>query len=334
MDAVSDTCHGVGYYLLQSGLHHFYGLSGYTGRMDLCVHVYIYAHIRWRYLSEPFLVIPEIFVEKALYDLSVGAVCGNGHCAADTDGHRIPCLLPLAAASCAGSYFSVPMLMDYISSFMLSTLCMIGGTMTLLLKEWMIENQRVSQMEKAHVLSEVEQLKEQVSPELLFKTLHHSGELTLTEPEKASKMLMKLSQLLRYQLYDCSRQKVLLSSEIAFLTNYLTLEQSSLPQFRYQFTAEGEVNRMLVPPLLFIPFVQHIMELAHEQQTLLPVSLDIHLKAEKGTIVFTCMCRQLNLSVNRGLERIRQRLDLLYGDRYGLSLTTECIRLELNGGEQ
>ena len=68
--------------------------------------------------------------------------------------------------------------------------------MTLLLKEWMIENQRVSQMEKAHVLSEVEQLKEQVSPELLFKTLHHSGELTLTKPEKASKMLMKLSQLL------------------------------------------------------------------------------------------------------------------------------------------
>ena len=124
-----------------------------------------------------------------------------------------------------GSYFSVPMLMDYISSFMLSTLCMIGGTMTLLLKEWMIENQRVSQMEKAHVLSEVE--------------------LTLTKPEKASKMLMKLSQLLRYQLYDCSRRKVLLSSEITFLTNYLMLEQSSLPQFRYQFTSEGEVNRML-----------------------------------------------------------------------------------------
>ena len=71
-----------------------------------------------------------------------------------------------------GSYFSVPMLMDYISSFMLSTLCMIGGTMTVLLKEWMIENRRVSQMEKAHVLSEVEQLKEQVSPELLFKTLN------------------------------------------------------------------------------------------------------------------------------------------------------------------
>ena len=89
--------HGVGHYLLQSGVHHFYGLSGYIGRMDLCVHVYIYAHIRRCYLPESFLVIPEIFIEKALYGLSVSAVCG--------DGHRIPCLLPLAAASCAGIVF-------------------------------------------------------------------------------------------------------------------------------------------------------------------------------------------------------------------------------------
>lgn len=155
------------------------------------------------------------------------------------------------------SYFSIPIVMDYISSFMLSTLCMIGGTMTVLLKEWMIDHQRVSQMEKVHVLSEVEQLKEQVSPELLFKTLHHSGELTLSEPEKASKMLMKLSQLLRYQLYDCSRTKVLLSSEINFLNNYLTLEQNSQAQFNYELLADGEVNRTLVPPLLFIPFVQY-----------------------------------------------------------------------------
>ena len=334
MDTVSDTCHGAGHYLFQSGVHHFYGLPGYIGGMDLCVHFYILAYLCGCYLPESFLVIPKIFVEKALYGVFIIIVCGNDRCTVDTDDYRISGLFYWPQLHARGSYFSVPMLMDYISSFMLSMLCMIGGTMTVLLKEWMIENRRVSQMEKAHVLSEVEQLKEQVSPELLFKTLHHSGELTLTEPEKASKMLMKLSQLLRYQLYDCSRHKVLLSGEVAFLTNYLTLEQSSQPQFSYQFISEGEVNRMLVPPLLFIPFVQHIMKLMHEQQIVLPVSLSIHLKVEKGMIVFICMCPQLNLSEDRGLERIRQRLDLLYGDRYGLLLTTECIRLELNGGEQ
>lgn len=232
-----------------------------------------------------------------------------------------------------GPYFSVPMVMDYISSFMLSTLCMIGGTMTVLLKEWMIEHQRVSQMEKAHVLSEVEQLKEQVSPELLFKTLHRAGQLTLHDSEKASKMLMKLSQLLRYQLYDCSRAKVLLSSEINFLTNYLILEQDSQSQFGYVFTSEGEVNRMLVPPLLFIPFVQHIVKLINEQQVLIPVILNIRLKAANGTILFTCLCAQVNLSTDKGLERIIQRLNLLYGNRYGLVLTEGSIQLELKGGE-
>lgn len=231
------------------------------------------------------------------------------------------------------SYFSIPMVMDYISSFMLSTLCMIGGTMTVLLKEWMIDHQRVSQMEKAHVLSEVEQLKEQVSPELLFKTLHHSGELTLNEPGKASKMLMKLSQLLRYQLYDCSRAKVLLGSEITFLNNYLTLEQSSQSQLNYEFLSEGEVNRTLVPPLLFIPFVQHIVKSINERRISTPVSLKIHLKAEGDTITFTCLCPQVNIPSDKGLGRIRQRLDLLYGNRYGLFLTAESIRLELKGGE-
>ena len=231
------------------------------------------------------------------------------------------------------SYFSIPIVMDYISSFMLSTLCMIGGTMTVLLKEWMIDHQRVSQMEKVHVLSEVEQLKEQVSPELLFKTLHHSGELTLTEPEKDSKMLMKLSQLLRYQLYDCSRQKVLLSSEIVFLTNYLTLEQNSQAQFNYELLADGEVNRTLVPPLLFIPFVQYIVKSINEQRTSIPVSLKIHLKVEENTIICTCLCLQVNLLEDKGLERIRQRLNLLYGNRYRLFLTTESIWLELKGGE-
>lgn len=232
-----------------------------------------------------------------------------------------------------GSYFSMQVVVDYISSFTLSTLCMIGGTMTVLLKEWMIEQQRVSQMEKAHVLSEVEKLKEQVSPELLFKTLHHSGELTLQEPEKASKMLMKLSQLLRYQLYDCSRAKVLLSSEITFLTNYLTLEQDSQSCFNYEFTSEGDVNRMLVPPLLFIPFVQYVVELIFRQTPSRPVCLKIHLKAEADIIQFTCFCPEVNLSSDTGLERIRQRLNLLYGDRFKLTLTTDRIYLELRGAD-
>ncbi|MDD3037845.1 sensor histidine kinase [Bacteroides sp.] len=231
-----------------------------------------------------------------------------------------------------GIYYKTSTVIDYLSSFILSTLCMIGGTMTVLLKEWMIEHQRVSQLEKAHILSEVEQLKEQVSPELLFNTLHYSGILTLTEPEKTSKILMQLSQLLRYQLYDCSRGKVLLSGELTFLTNYLQLKQIYLSRFDYELTSEGEVNRVLVSPLLFIPFVQYAVEQITQQQATNSVALKIHLKVERDTIIFTCFCPGVNLSADKGLNRIRQRLNLLYDARHELLLKAEGIRLELKGG--
>lgn len=231
-----------------------------------------------------------------------------------------------------GDYFSIPMLMDYISSFILTILCMIGGAITVLLKVWMINYQRVSQLEKAHILSEVEQLKEQVSPELLFRTLHYSGSLTLTEPERASKIVMKLSQLLRYQLYDCNRAKVLLSSEITFLTNYLILEQYHLSRFNYSLTSEGEVSHTLIPPLLFIPFVQLAVRKMYELQVSEPTFLNIHLRVEENLVQFDCSCPEFNFVAENGLERIKQRLSLLYGAHYDLLQTDEGISLLLKGG--
>ena len=135
MDAVSDTCHGVGYYLLQSGIHHFYGLSGYTGRMDyVFTFIYMLTYVGVICLNL-FWLFPKYLLKRHymtyLSVLSVAMVIAL----------LIQMVIEYLAYShwpqlhARGSYFSVPMLMDYISSFMLSTLCMIGGTMTLLLKD-------------------------------------------------------------------------------------------------------------------------------------------------------------------------------------------------------
>lgn len=231
-----------------------------------------------------------------------------------------------------GSFFNVAVMMDYLSSFMLTLLCIIGSSVTVLLRLWMVDNQRVALLEKAHIHSEVEQLKEQISPGLLFRTLNCSGRLTLTDPGKASRMLMKLSQLLRYQLYDCNREKVLLGSEVTFLTNYLTLEQLCSQRFDYMISTKGEINRTLVPPLLFIPFVQHAVEQIHMKDAL-SVSLNIRLEVAEDDIVFTCICPGIDLSAGEGLKRIKNRLHLQYGHRYGLLLAQDKIRLELKGGE-
>ena len=94
----------------------------------------------------------------------------------------------------------------------------MGGSITIVLKHWMTENNRVNQLERIHVQSEVEQLKAQVNPQLLFNVLNRTAVLANSEPKEASGMLLELSQILRYQLYDCSRKAVLLKAEIDFLT--------------------------------------------------------------------------------------------------------------------
>lgn len=230
------------------------------------------------------------------------------------------------------AFFDTARMMDYISSFLMCLFCMIGGTMAVLLRIWMVNNQRVAQLEQAHIRSEVEQLKEQVSTDLLFKTLHRTGTLALSVPDDASEILMKLSHLLRYQLYDCAREKVLLSSEITFLTHYLMLEKFCSDKFDYTLSSEGEVNRTLLPPLLFIPFVQYMVNRILDQQQYVHPTILLRVRGKEVELL--CTCHEVNLSVGEdtSLNRIIQRLNLLYQECAVLIITSETIRLQLKGG--
>lgn len=257
-------------------------------------------------------------------------------------------------------YPKIAFVMDYLSSFPLTLLSIIGGSMTVLLRLWILENQRVMQLEKIRLQTEIEHLKEQISPSMLFRVLHYSGEQALVNPGKASKMLMKLSQILRYQLYDCNREKVLLNTEIKFLTNYLELEQLVSGKFDFRINASGETGRTFIFPLLFIPFIQYAVKQTEAQEAQ-PASIEISLEAENDTVLFNCQVKGRG-QVDEGtrgqgslrhtadiaqplvpsspcplvsyqeLNKIRQRLDLQYGEQYQLEVNRQSIRLELKGG--
>ena len=156
-------------------------------------------------------------------------------------------------------YFNAVSFLDSLSDFMQIMLCITGASVTVLLKNWLTESRRVGELEKQHLQSEVDSMKEQVNPELLFHTLNRAGNLAGPEPDKAADMILQLSQLLRYELYDGSREKVLLSAEIRFLEHYLTLEQFYDDSFDFRIAVKGNTLRVFIPPLLFIPFVQAIV---------------------------------------------------------------------------
>lgn len=213
------------------------------------------------------------------------------------------------------------------SSFTLVLLCVSGGAMTELLKHWLMENKKVGQLERLHIQSQVEQLKEQVNPNLLFHVLNHTGVLAKNSPDKASDMIIRLSQLLRYQLYDCNREKVLLSSEIKFLNNYLTLAQLHSHMFEFTIHSDKGCCNVLVSPLLFISFVQSAVIKIYKRSIL--TSIDIKFETTDRAVSFICSCGLEKTLSNMDLSKIKQRLELLYKGRYSLLTTDYSVTLEL-----
>ena len=184
----------------------------------------------------------------------------------------------------------------------------------------------MGELEKRHIQSEVEQLKEQVSPHLLFGTLNHAGVLAIQRPSEASAMLLRLSQLLRYQLYDCNREQVLLSAEIKFLNSYLMLEQSRSDTFSFTIRQDKETAYTLVAPLLFISFVQAAVRKIYEQNSRTALELDF--STSTGSVTFSFSSTPAPLFIDINYSKINQRLNLLYPGRHSLRIS-DC-RIILN----
>lgn len=100
-----------------------------------------------------------------------------------------------------------------------------GSTLFKIINDW-YRNLRVKQeLEKRTMQSELRFLKSQINPHFLFNTLNSLYALTLKKSDKAPEIVIKLSEMMRYMLYECNEKQVLLSKEVNYLRNYLDLEK-------------------------------------------------------------------------------------------------------------
>ncbi|MDU1890334.1 MAG: histidine kinase [Dysgonomonas sp.] len=229
-------------------------------------------------------------------------------------------------------FFSESAIVDNISSFIVYLLCISGVTVPIFLRNWLVASQHLNEVKKKEKSSKVERLKEQINPVSFFKILNQSGNLVKSEPNKASTMLMKLSQLLRYQLYDCNRDKVLLSSEISFIRNYLELESLYSEKFNYTLNTTENINIIFIPPSILLPYVQATINHSDINK------IDIQISADNEYITFTINLSGLRNTIllEKELLKIRERLNTLYSHHYKLTVThnksdnsTEvCLKLD------
>lgn len=211
------------------------------------------------------------------------------------------------------------------SKFIFITLVWVAASTAIkLFQRWITDSQRIMELEHLTNYAELEQLKNQINPHFLFNMLNNANVLTQKDPEKASHVLIKLSDFLRYQLYDSARSKVLLTSEIHFLNDFLNLEKIRRDNFQFTISKEGALTGVQVAPLLFITFLENAVKhsLDAENSSYVDVEVSVH----SGKLYFKCVNSKPKNPIlikevgGLGLENIKRRLILLYPDKHVLTV--------------
>jgi LytS/YehU family sensor histidine kinase len=202
---------------------------------------------------------------------------------------------------------------------------MISISVMLLFQYWVRNERHIAELETATLLSELEQLQNQVNPHFLFNMLNNIIVLTKKNPDEAVNVLRKLGDMLKYQFRGSTGQVIRLGDDIRFLADYLNLEKLRRDNFEFGITADDSLEEVSLPPLLFIPFVENAVKHNNDNRNLSFVRLRFSL--DNDTLYFECINSKPRRSMRKdevgglGLPNVRRRLDLLYGNRHHLEIT-------------
>jgi len=211
-----------------------------------------------------------------------------------------------------------------IPLFSFLTLLLLAASSSIkLFQKGMMDNLLIFELKQSKTYAELEQLKNQINPHFLFNMLNNANVLTKKDPEKASQVVMKLSDLLRYQLYDSARDKVLLTSDIHFLEDFLNLEKVRRDSFDFLISKEGDLNGVQIPPLLFISFVENAVK--HNNDATKPSYVNLYFDVRNNELFFKCInskpaFKSVNNTGGLGLTNIKRRLELLFPATHSLKI--------------
>ncbi|WP_034669688.1 sensor histidine kinase [Chryseobacterium populi] len=211
----------------------------------------------------------------------------------------------------------------------LTALLLAASSSIKLFQKGMMDKQLIYDLEQSKTYAELEQLKNQINPHFLFNMLNNANVLTKKDPEKASQVLMKLSDLLRYQLYDSTRDKVLLTSDIHFLEDFLNLEKVRRDSFDFLISKEGDLSGVQIPPLLFIPFVENAVK--HNNDATKLSYINLYFNVRNNELLFKCinskpMLKSVSNRGGLGLANVKRRLELLFPATHSLDIEEDSER--------
>jgi two-component system LytT family sensor kinase len=198
-------------------------------------------------------------------------------------------------------------------------------------------------LEREQLEAELNFLKAQINPHFLFNSINNIYVLIEEDKKTASETLLRFSELLRYQLYECSVSKMPLQKETDFIKNFIQLEKLRLgDHIQVNDNIEPVADYFLIAPFILLPFVEnafkHVSQREHEANS---ISIASGIKDGVFHLAVRNTCEDdpiqtLKLNGGIGLQNVKRRLELIYPGKYHLDIKKEnknhTVNLKLNVG--
>lgn len=249
------------------------------------------------------------------------------------------------AAIFQGASTSLKYMLAYLSAMQGALTAVALAASFKMFKYYYVKNLRTLQLQKENTAAQMQLLTAQVHPHFLFNTLNNIYSQTQLESPRGSKMIMGLSDMLRYILYEGQKNLVQLNQEFSMISEYINLEKIRYGnKLDVHVLIPDKTGNLSIAPLLLLPFVENCFKHGTSKVLQRPwISLTVELR--DAILVMKLMNGKVPAVVGEqskdgiGINNVRQRLELLYPGKYDLQIREEAevyvvdLRVELIKGE-
>jgi LytS/YehU family sensor histidine kinase len=219
--------------------------------------------------------------------------------------------------------------LNHIIAVVLGELYVIGFVSAIkLVLDWAIEKRRNEDLAKLQMSTELKYLRTQIQPHFFFNTLNNLYALTLKKSDNAPRLVIKLSNMMQYILYEVKSSKASLLKEIGHINNFIDIERLRFDdKVDSEMDITGNIEDVIVPPLLFLSFVENCFKHGMKENDNLRINMSFDI-SNNGYLEFTLVNsfnpkKTQDDSIGIGNENAKRRLKLLFSNNYILDSKIE-----------
>lgn len=210
-----------------------------------------------------------------------------------------------------------------ISKYIDDIIFVLIGFGTRLSLDYLFQKIDNNKLEKENLRAQLENLKNQINPHFLFNTLHNIEGLIDSKPEKASLMIIKLSEILRFLVYESNQEFIELSKEISALNNLIELHKIRFDKNIVEFEYDKKILNIQFPPLILMTIAENAFKHYAENKFQSKIIFKVFIEENKIIIHSSNPFKPKETKKGIGMLNLTKRLDIIYNKSYKLDISDE-----------